>query len=593
MSKRRSVAAGGEEHGPSSVAGTPGRNPVHAEHPIRRIADGTVEATCCAAVVMLPLYFSLLSPLGPETDKAVLLIALAGIAAAAWLVGQIDRFAHPDPEVWNGLLWAGVIFFGVYALATAFSIHPSVSLYGTIARHEGLLTHAGYLVFFVCVATRIRRREQVRRLVSVLVFASIPAVAYGVLQEFGIDPAPTVGDISTIQWPVRSSFGQHIFFAAYLVMIIPLTGARFLQLWERRAEPAMEGAGDEALLASLLILLAVGSFLGFLALGKEHTSMFALLPALLAGITLLAMAFDELPDTRSMRSFRMWMYAGLFVFQVLVLIFTNARGAWFGFFATLPVFALLVARRLDRPIIARIILAGAAALAVFVGLLNIPGGPLQPLRTRPIFERVADIQGYVNESSGAGRLLIWNGVETLMTRQPAIGNTWGGPLRAVVGYGPESMDDAFERVFPLKLRVETSEVYTWDRAHSIYLDVLVDAGILGLLAFLATLGAFFWRLLRFRHHAGDGMSWLAIGAVSAVAGHMVEGIFGVETAASLLTLWVILGLGAGPGLIPRNEERVPAATLRWPRVTLIYWVTAVLVILLIGLVGPLIRTPEF
>jgi hypothetical protein len=37
-----------------------------------------------------------------------------------------------------------------------------------------------------------------------------------------------------------------------------------------------------------------------------------------------------------------------------------------------------------------------------------------------------------------------------------------------------------------------------------------------------------------------------IGTVSGVAGHLVEGIFAVETAASLLLFWVLLGLGASP-----------------------------------------------
>jgi O-antigen ligase len=538
------------------------------------------------AVVMLPLYFFLLSPLGPETDKAVILIALACIAAGAWLVGEIDRFVCGVPQSRaNLLLWSGVAVFAAYAVATALSIHPSTSLFGTIARHQGLLTHAGYTVFFVCAATRLRRREQVRRLLGVLIFASLPAVVYGVFQQFGVDPAPTVGDISTIQWPVRSSFGQHIFFAAYLVLVIPLTGARLLDLWDRRPETSARGAGDEPLLASVLVCFVGFSFLGFLALGQHLVALFAIMPALLAGYAILGVAVEELPNTSSMLRLRIWVYATLLALQILALIFTSARGPWLGFFATLPVFALLVAWRLNRPRIAWGVLGAAGALALFVLVLNIPRGPLASLRTKHIFDRIANVQGYVNESSGAGRLQIWQGVGDLMTKEPAVGNTWGGVGRAVVGYGPESMDVAFEAVFPLKLRVQTSELYTWDRAHSIFLDILVDAGLLGLVAFLLTVVLFIWRVLR--SLAGrNSAAWLTIGLATAVAGHLVEGIFGLETAASLLIFWVILGLAAGPSLNNDATETSDTTDIPWQGVAIGYWV----VLLLLGVVVMLSTT---
>jgi O-antigen ligase/tetratricopeptide (TPR) repeat protein len=542
-----------------------------------------VEATCLVAVVTLPLYFFLLSPLGPETDKAVILIALAVIAASAWLAGEIDRVVNHEPRhPANPLIWAGLAVFAVYAVATALSIHPSISLFGTIARHQGLLVHAGYAVFFICVATRLRRREQVRRLLSVLIFASLPAVLYGIFQQFGVDPAPTVGDISTIQWPVRSSFGQHIFFAAYLVLVIPLTAARLLELWDHRADVPARGAGDEPLLAIVIALLVGFSFLGFLAIGEHLPATFAILPALLAGYVVLGVAFDELPDTAAMRRVRIGGYAALLALQILALIFTSARGPWMGFFATLPVFALLVAWHQHRPRISWGILGAAGALALFVLVLNIPGGPLESLRTKHIFNRIANMQGYVNESSGAGRLQIWQGVGDLMTKQPAIGNTWGGIGRAVVGYGPESMDAAFEAVFPLKLRVQTSELYTWDRAHSIYLDILVDAGLLGVLTFLAAMLFFFWRV--FRSLAGrKNAGWLAIGLASAIAGHLVEGVFGLETAASLLIFWVILGLAAGPSMSEEGLEIGDTAAVPWLRVALGYWFALLLVLAVVML----------
>jgi O-antigen ligase/tetratricopeptide (TPR) repeat protein len=594
MTRRRGAAPAAQNQDGGSSTSESRRTPEAGSAPnrVRSVADGIVEATCLVAVVMLPLYFFLLSPLGPETDKAVILIALACIATGAWLVGEIDRFVcHAPHSRANLLLWSGVAVFAVYAVATALSIHPATSLFGTIARHQGLLTHAGYTVFFLCVATRLRRGEQVRRLLGVVIFASLPAVVYGIFQQFGVDPAPTVGDISTIQWPVRSSFGQHIFFAAYLVLVIPLTGARLLDLWDRRPEASARGAGDEPLLAGVLVCFVGFSFLGFLALGQHLVALFAIMPALLAGYVILGVALEELANTPSMLRLRIWLYATLLALQILALIFTSARGPWLGFFATLPVFALLVAWRLNRPRIAWGVLGAAGALALFVLVLNIPSGPLASLRTKHIFNRIANVQGYVNESSGAGRLQIWQGVGDLMTKQPAIRNTWGGIGRAVVGYGPESMDVAFEAVFPLKLRVQTSELYTWDRAHSIFLDILVDAGLLGLLAFLLTVVLFIWRVLR--SLAGrNNAAWLTIGLATAVAGHLVEGIFGLETAASLLIFWVILGVAAGPSLNDDAPETSDTTSIPWQGVATGYWVVLLLLGAVVMLLTALPDHPE-
>ena len=554
----------------------PAAEPAAGTNWVRMIADGVVEATCLIALVTLPLYFFPLSPLGPETDKAVIFIALSAIAGAAWLLGEFDRaIGGGVRSVPNALLWAGIAVLGSYIVATAASIHPAISLFGTMARHQGLLTHAGYAVFFVCVATRIRRREQVRRLVTILIFASVPAVFYGILQQFGVDPSPTIGDISTIQWPVRSSFGQHIFFAAYLVLLIPVTASRLLDLWDRRHETPVAGSGEESLLAIGLPLFVGLSYLGFLAVGSRLPALFAVFPALLGGYALLAVVFDELPATFGMYRVRLWVYGALLALQILALIFTSARGPWLGFFATLLVFALLVSWHQRRPRISWSIFGAAGLLVVGVLLLNIPGGPLQSLRTKHIFSRIANVQGYVSESSGAGRLQIWQGVGTLMTRQPRIGNTWGGVGRAAIGYGPESLDAAFEAVFPLRLRVETAESYTWDRAHSIYLDLLVDAGLVGILTFLTAVAFFYRRVLQ--GLAGRKIAgWTAIGLVSAVSGHLVEGIFGLETAVSLLVFWVILGLAAGPSVSGDEVPQHDVAAIRPYPVAIGYWVILLL-----------------
>ena len=593
MTKRRRSAVVKPAKAPvSKVASPPSEEAsIPGSDPLTRVADGVVEACCLVAVVAVPLYFSLLTPLGPETEKAVLLIALAAIALGAWVLGSFSRFTGATIG-WraNPLIWSGLAVLAVYAVGTAFSIHPRESFFGTLTRHEGFLSHASYAVFFLCVATRLRRPDQIRRLVTTLVFASLPAALYGLLQQFGFDPAPTFGDQSTVQWPVRSSFGNHIFFGAYLVMLMPVTAGRVLEIWEEKPKAAT-GSRDTELATGVFFVLLVGfSYLGFLAVSRHEPALFALFPAVLAGYTLVGLAIDGLPDSVSGRLTRLAGYSLVLVIQTLALLFTSARGPLLAVFAILPVFALLVSWRLQRRRITVTVLACAGAIALFVLLFNIPGGPLDRLRTIHSLDRVADVGNYASDSSGSGRLLVWRGVANLMEQHPAIGNTWGGPARDLVGYGPESLDVAFEAVFPLKLRIETSEMNTWDRSHSIYLDILVDAGVLGLLAFAATIVFFGIRLFRAWPHPTLLSNWLAIGIASAVFGHLVEGVFGIETAASLLIFWVLLGIVANPAIAaPAEAQELPPT--RWRAGVVAYLGFLVIAIAILSLLNTIKNDP--
>lgn len=530
-------------------------------------ADQVVEAAVLVAAAVLPLYFSLLDTTYWETDKAMAAIAFGIVAGGAWLLGALLRLgqgAHRGRI--EPILAAGVFFYAAYVVATLFSIDPRLSLYGAIARHEGLLSHTAYLIAFVAVATRLRTRAQLDRLITVILFAAIPAVVYGALQQFHLDPISSQGDPAVVQWPVRSTFGQHIFFGAYLVLIIPLTAARVLGLWEQRRQPAVAGSGDEWILTAGLAVIAAGSFMALLGLAVRDTAVTALFPALFGAYAVFGLIIERQPDTHGMRHARLWGYSLLLLLEVLVLLFTQARGPELGFVASVPVFLFLLFLRARRPQLSALVFGLTLAAGLFVGLLNLPNGPLQPLRTVHGLNHISNImQSGGNESSAKGRLEIWRGVVTLLGQQPSVGGTWAGPLRDVVGYGPDTMAVAFQRVFPLKLRQETFEVYNWDRAHDIYLDILEEAGILGLLGLLATAALAVWRVLRTLGSWDGPTSLLAIGLISAIAGHLVEGVFGLETAVTLFLLWSFLGASA---TLPfeTEEKRVPA-----PRLSAVGW----------------------
>jgi hypothetical protein len=85
---------------------------------------------------------------------------------------------------------------------------------------QGTYTTLSYIVVFAMIATTIRRREQIDRIVTGTILASIPICLYAVMQHNLLDPLPWGGDVTQ---RVAANMGNAIFVAAYMIMVVPLT----------------------------------------------------------------------------------------------------------------------------------------------------------------------------------------------------------------------------------------------------------------------------------------------------------------------------------------------------------------------------------
>src|SRR5207248_308612 len=111
-------------------------------------------------------------------------------------------------------------------------------------------------------------------------------------------------------------------------------------------------------------------------------------------------------------------YGILIVVQLVCIYLTQSRGPWLGIGVGMVAFAVamwLVGRNRGTRWMARIGgTASAIALAavIFLGLLNIPGSPLQALGNLPLlgrgFERLSTLTR-TEDGTGKVRTLIWQG----------------------------------------------------------------------------------------------------------------------------------------------------------------------------------------
>ena len=215
------------------------------------------------AVYELGIVESTPFPVAAAIGDAVL-TWIIGCGAGLALVGAAYALRHSWRQALKtAMVIPALVYIAVHLLATLTSVFPQASFYGGYVRQQGTLSVLAYIGLFFLLAMNLRRREQLERLITVILVTSVPSVLYGLVQNLGIDPLPWLGNV---QARVASTMGNAIFIAAYLIMILPLTGYRLLRAWQKLQEsppPEATPAENDPILRGTypLVLGGVGGFI--------------------------------------------------------------------------------------------------------------------------------------------------------------------------------------------------------------------------------------------------------------------------------------------------------------------------------------------
>lgn len=446
-----------------------------------------------AIVLLLPL---LVNPFGRrfyELPKVAFLRFAVLLLLTAWLVDRISLRGSIAGSLRKllsrPLVLPTLLFTLAYGLSTITSVAPSLSFWGSYIRVYGTYNVLCYAIFFFLIILNLRTAQQLERLITVALLASLLVALYGVLQRSGLDPIVPGHDHSG---RVISTMGNPIFLGAYLIMAIPLACGRLLVSLR-----ALLGGGQLASPRRSLLLEVVG-------------------------------------------------YSSLLVLQLACLLYTRSRGPWFGLLGGALLFAILVGLRYRmRRLLLIAIVAGVALVALLVAL-NLPNIPLEPFTESPYLSRLVFSDNLVaGTGTGWVRLFIWQGTLELIRTQPNIGFTPDPlrPVRLFIGYGPETMEAVFPQVYPPGLAHVESRTAIVDRAHNELLDLVVTTGVLGLLAFLLLMGSFFYYGLSLLRRTRDFKVQITlIALLSAMFAHLIEAQFGLLLPSAELLLWLYLAL---------------------------------------------------
>jgi tetratricopeptide (TPR) repeat protein len=503
------------------------------------VCDKLIEAGWLAVVILVPLWFNIYSARTFEPDKITLMRSIALVMVLAWLIKVAEQgigqwrqpapaanneVSAPPPSLWRRLVGVPLLLpvllvVFAYLLSTALSISPTVALWGSYQRMQGTYTALSYIVIFALVASHLRTRAQLDRLMTTIILTSLPVGLYGIIQRYGLDPLPWAGDVQT---RVASSLGNSIFVASYLIMAIPPTLSRLLNAMRAILKEEEIGWGNTILAAVYIFILAVdviavifsGSrgpmlgllagmfffvFLGLLLIHRQRdpgqsltvrslgTSLVEVIVPLAIGGGAGAAAFAIFgPVTRGEVRFDHGALLALGIFggfglSILYLAVRVAlsRGAWRLWLN----WAML-----------------AVAMGGFLVAINLPMSPLHTVRDAPVVGRLAQLF-QSGEGTGKVRALIWEGVLNLITLDEPLGIPGQYTdslyrLRPLIGYGPESMFNAFARVYPAELAHVEARGSSADRSHNETFDFVAMLGVIGFAAYYWLIFGLFYYLLK-------------------------------------------------------------------------------------------------
>ncbi|MBI5778459.1 MAG: O-antigen ligase family protein [Planctomycetes bacterium] len=507
------------------------------------MCDRFLEACWLAALILSPLYMNIYTHRMFEPDKGTISRSLALLMIVFYLIkvmettkpaaqtqtpankqkkqAEENQAKIPSKSVRSYIILPFLAFITIYIISVVFSAVPFNSLWGGYDRMQGLYTNASFWVIFILAAINIKTREQVERLISTIIFTSVPIVAYCFIQRLRLDPVPWQAMDPSIR--VSATMGNPIFLSAYLIIPITLTISRFARsLYEKNLIAYI-------FYGVLVVLQVITVFLS-----QSRGPMMGMFGSIFLFILIYAWAYRKKTLLLTTIGASVFGIIFLFVFNLPhIVTFKNPPD-------TVGGYDMQSIKNSELQTISNTSISTMESLwhKTFGKLLNIQ-----------YFRQFGRLLETNPRSSGRTRIVLWKGVWKLI-------NDKDEPYRFFIGWGPESLSTVYYKNYTMELaRLEGANVHA-DRTHNHYLDVWVMHGILGLIAYLSMLAAIFYtafRIIRSIRNVSpptgppDAISTggistdilIVIGLATAILAHLGEIFVGIAIVSTYTHFWVI------------------------------------------------------
>ena len=480
-----------------------------------------------------------------------------------WLARSISAI-RGHPHRW--LFLAVGFYLGTTLLSTALSGSIQVSLWGEIPGQDGYSAYTvlAYILLFTMIATRLKTRPQVWRLLGAIVAMGVLVSEYAVLQHYEQDflnlSEQTGGRITAFM-------GNRIFAAAVMLMTIPITASAVVIALSNL--PERKRATHKNLpkwLPALAVLAAGGLALAVQVLGLIFTLSRGPWLGTIFAIALMVVLVATFGGRHGI--VRLTSVLGLTGFIAIAVLlnpsikFDNDRVPAEETSADAPLadFAITSTTVSNSP-------PAASTIDVLPPQPNVDVEPSETPRTISVaveptaseaLQRMSSVKNIAASGLTGGRQTHWKISWILIRDHPWFGFDslslrW---LRPLVGYGP----DLFRYTYLLESPPEGSNYFPLepDHAHNYFIHQTVEQGFLGTLSSLGIFAAVFlagaYQLLRSHRQMSSLHKLILITLLSVLAGRALEMMVGVARVSDLTVFWILLGMFAALPAAIRSPE---------------------------------------
>lgn len=427
------------------------------------------------------------------------------------------------------------LFFWSCILSTICSQYPSLSLIGDYNRFQGLLTITAYLLLFYISSCLCRKKKVLSLILDAIILSNFFAGIYGIIQRLGLDPYEWSGGAWT---RIHSTFGNPVFYAAWLSMVLPLN----LVLYLREENKKKRFIYSLSFIYTYILLLFANTratFVGYfgasflfsiIMLGKRFSLLFYGITSLVFGIISMFI-IPFLPPNSIYALF----IGGLFI--------------GISFFCPL----MFLARKFSYK---NEILAISAICIIFTIIFNLsPSASIagrffatielkkEKRKEQEKIEAVKDVSEGASESFSSSariRIMMWKACLKIIKEHP------------IFGIGPETLGYVFPKYRDLAYIRRFSEFSLTNRAHNEILDTALNYGILGLAFYIFLFFTVFSIGIKAISTHKDKL--LIIGILCLELAYLIQNEFSFSATTISSLSWVMIGILAG---ITSPEKTLP------------------------------------
>lgn len=378
------------------------------------------------------------------------------IAAAAWLLLMIlNKEYRPKKSI---ILYAYSAFVFVLLLADIFSVNPVRSFLSNFERMEGFISHIHIFLYFVLLVSIFKTEKAWGKYKEVLFISNIPVLLLAFFQLLGLESFSPMKYLPTLRDTIHKYF-----------------------------YPSQGGNQIDASLGNSTYLAIYAVFFIFLF-------------------------FISFIESKFKKDKNAWIYLLMTLLNLIVLFYTQTRGAQIGFMIGVFVSAIILffgGKKFNELKVVRKVSLGIAGviLVAFIGLISLKNTSfIQNSSTLNRLSKVASFANPVYFFNRAGELktelysptstyqslLAVSGDSTFTSRLLNIKMSLAGfKEKPLLGWGQDNYFYVFSKHNDPRMY---SQEPWFDRTHNVFMDWLIAGGALGLIAYLSLYFSAIWTM---------------------------------------------------------------------------------------------------